>query len=373
MGEPGTARWTSALAVAAAGLYLILLCFGWVLNGPAGFDGILRPQPHEVAVGHPFTAREVEAGSPADRAGVRAGDEVVAVDGNPFVFDIHQTYHNQRAGTEASLRVMSPGEPSRLLSFTLESRLASPGIVLNLALASLLGIAIIAVGSCVAFVRPESLPARLLLAFAFALAISTPSDLWHWTQRAAGSATLLDQASGVISLVGAAALLHLFLVFPAPGKLHARFGRAIPVLYVVALLAVPLGFLVDGSDGAFVLSSIVLALLLVGALLALELSYRSPATPLARAQLGWIRWGLAVGVIVTIGAGIARLVMPAAVPAVVSALVSLAWLVFPISIALAVLRYRLFEVDRVVRASITWGLLAALLLAGYFAIVVILG
>jgi DNA-binding CsgD family transcriptional regulator len=365
-------RLARGLAIGASVVYLALLCVGWVMNAPAGFDGILRPQPHEVPGGAGFTVLEVEPGSPADAAGVRPGDRVTAVDGNPFLFDIHQTFHNRRASTEGSLRVVTPGQDQRVAQLTLQSRLASPSIVLNLTLASLLGIMIMAVGACVAFVRPDSAAARLLLAFALALACSTLSDMWHWTQRTAASASALDQVAGTVGLLGAAALLHLFLIFPAPGALYARFRRAIPLLYVAALAPLVLAIVAGGGAAALV-SMLLLAVLLLSALLSLELSYRNPATPLARAQLGWVRWGLAVGVATNVASGIARLLTPEGVPAVVSAVVSLAWLVFPVSIALAVLRYRLFEVDRVMRASITWGLLAALLLGGYLVVVIVLG
>ncbi len=106
------------------------------------------------------------------------------------------------------------------------------------------------------------------------------------------------------------------------------------------------------SAWAPVVGMVVLVGLLCGALFALESSYRRPSTPLARAQLGWIRWGLAVGAGTTLLARLAMLVVPDLVPALMSTLVSAAWLVFPISLGFAVLRYRLFEVDRVVRASI---------------------
>ncbi len=361
------------VAVGTVAVYLLLLAAGWIANVSAGFDGILRPQPHELASGRPFTVLEVEPGSPADLAQIHAGDQIVAVDGNPFVYDIHQTYHNRSAGTAGSLRVVSPDESTRLVPLTLESRLGSPRTVVNLALASLLGIAIMAVGACVLFVRPDSLPARLLLAFAGALAVSTPSDLWHWTQRTASSATLLDQVSGLVALIGAVALLHFFLVFPAPGALFARFGALIRPLYVAALLVIPLGTVLGGAGVSSIASGLLLAVLLIGTLVALELSYRNPVTPLARAQLEWVRLGLAAGVVMTLAERLARALAPESVPAVVSAAVSLAWLVFPVSVALAVLRYRLFEVDRVVRASITWGLLAAILLGSYLALVLLLG
>ena len=167
--------------------------------------------------------------------------------------------------------------------------------------------------------------------------------------------------------------MHLFLVFPSPRSRFASARRALPALYLVAFLPLALGVASSSFPVASAASTLVLASLLMVALFALEWSYRRPATPLARAQLGWVRWGLAVGVAATVVSRLARLLVPEAVPAVVSSVVNLAWLVFPISIALAVLRYRLFDVDRVVRTTIIWGVLVGLLVAAYLVLVVILG
>ncbi|HEY3058747.1 MAG TPA: LuxR C-terminal-related transcriptional regulator [Chloroflexota bacterium] len=362
-------RLVRGLAVASALSFVGLLALGWALNAGAGFDGVLRPKPHEVD--GVFQVLEVEPGSPAASAGIQRGDRVVAIDGNPFVFDSHQAFHNRRAGAAGSLS-LSSGEPRRVM-FTLESRLNSPVLVLDMAIASLLGIAIVGVGAVVAFVRPRAVVARLLLAFAFGLAISTTQDIWHWTQRTAASASALDTFGVAVMLLGTAALLHLFLIFPAPGRLHRRVKRAVPLLYIVALVPLVLSRVTDSPGVSAVLSTFLLAGLLPGALVALELNYRRPTTPLARAQLGWVRWGLAVGVVATVPHALARLVVPDELPAATSTLVAGAWLVFPISLAMAILRYRLFEVERVVRASIIWGLLATILLAMYAVLVVVLG
>lgn len=362
-------QWMRRLAVASALGYLGVLVLGWFLNAGAGFDGVLRPQPHEIESA--FVVLEVEPGSPADAAGIKPGDRVQSVDGNPLVMDIHQAYHNRRVGAPASLTIGA--DQPRVVSFNLESRLASPAIVLGMAVASAMGIAIVAVGAVVAFVRPAATAARLLLGFALALAISTTEDVWHWTQRTAAAAVVLDSLEVTALLVGAVALVHLFLTFPAPSHLYARVRRALPTMYAVAVVPLVLSRVIQGSDVGPILGTVLLACLLPGALIALELSYRRPATPLARAQLGWIRWGLGVGVLATVLHRLATLLVPEAVPAVMGTIVAGAWLIFPVSLAMAILRYRLFEVERVVRASIIWGLLAAVLLASYLLLVVVVG
>jgi DNA-binding CsgD family transcriptional regulator len=369
----GGPRLVRVLAVAAVVCYVTLLAIGWSFNARAGYDGILRPAPHDIGSGSGFTVLEVEPGGPADRAGVRRGDVVVAVDGNPAVFDMHQTYHNRRAGAPGMLRFSSDGRPPAVASFALQSRLASPSLLLGLVFSSALGMAIVAVGACVAFVRPDTPAAGLLLVFALALAIYANSDVWHWTTRSAAGADLLDELAATAMLLGAAALLHLFLIFPAPGRLYGRVRRFVPGLYVAALVPLAITLLPGGSGAAWGLSVLLLVACLLAAVLALELSFRRPTTPLARAQLAWIRWGLGVGVGATVLHGVAALLVPEAVPAITSTLVAAAWLVFPISLALAVLRFRLFEVDRIVRATIIWGLLAAVLLAGYLVLVAIVG
>lgn len=366
--------WTTYLVPRASAIaivlgYLLLLASGWVLNAPVGYDGVLRPEPHELTGGRGFTVLEVEPGSPADRAGVAAGDFVTAVDGNPFVFDVHQTYHNRGAGKPGTLR-LGTGPTSTVVSFTLESRLNSPGIVLGLVLASLLGIATVAIGAGVALVRPGHLAAWLLLGFAVALAITRTDRLWHWTQQQAAHAVALDWLTSGTFVLGTAALLHLLLIFPAPGRLHAKLRGRIWLFYAAAFAPsafLPIPHLADWS---WAVATVVSVCLLITALFALEFSYRHPTTPLARAQLGWIRWGLGVGIGATVLYKLAFLAVPTAIPAVANTLVDVAWLAFPVSLAFAVLRYRLFEVPRIIRASITLGILAAIVLAAYLALVV---
>src|SRR5262249_26313908 len=102
-------------------------------------------------------------------------------------------------------------------------------------------------------------------------------------------------------------------------------------------------------------------------------AYRRPATPLVRAQLKWVFWAL----IALLAAVLLFLVLPflatGGSPTLSFAAVTAAWALTPLAIAFAVLRYRLFEVDLVLRATLLYPLLAVLLVGGYLAISFLLG
>src|SRR5262249_8170758 len=102
-------------------------------------------------------------------------------------------------------------------------------------------------------------------------------------------------------------------------------------------------------------------------------AYRHPASPLARAQLKWVFWAL----MALLSAVLLFLVLPflasGGIPPLSFAAVSAAWVLTPLAIAFAVLRYRLFEVELVLRATLLYPLLAVLLVGGYLAISFLLG
>ena len=65
---------------------------------------------------------------------------------------------------------------------------------------------------------------------------------------------LLDWLTGAIFTLGAAALLHLFLIFPAPGPIYFRVRRGIWLVYLLALAPLPLGTVTQYSGPPVVLS-----------------------------------------------------------------------------------------------------------------------
>jgi hypothetical protein len=102
-------------------------------------------------------------------------------------------------------------------------------------------------------------------------------------------------------------------------------------------------------------------------------AYRRPTTPLARAQLRWIVWAFVLLVVTLLASVVAPLIAFGQYPFVSVGLVTLVWCAFPLSIALAVLHYRLFDVDAVLRATVVYGVLGAVLVVAYVALAFVLG
>jgi hypothetical protein len=210
-------------------------------------------------------------------------------------------------------------------------------------------------------IRPGSLPgARYLVGFAvlsftliwvscagFVLLLtptgSLPSPRWRWWARLAGAAP-------VVGVLAAAVQPD-----PLAPDWHGN-PLAVPALY--RLLVVP-------GVAAIV---VVLASVLVGAV-SLLLRFRR-ARGVERQQLRWLTLAAALAgslLLVTVVAGGLGL------DPVVLASISLCVALLPLATAAAILRYRLYDLDRVISRTVAYGLLTVLLGSGYAAVVLGLG
>jgi hypothetical protein len=174
---------------------------------------------------------------------------------------------------------------------------------------------------------------------------SLPSSRWRWWAR-------VTAAAAVILLAGLAVasgpLDPRYQVLGGPFDLRGQGG----MLLVVNQLAL-----------AFTTLAVV-----VGAG-SLVVRFRR-ATGVEGQQLRWVAWaaGLAVlGAVVALG-GLAVGATP-----VVTWAISACFAVLPVAIGAAILRYRLYDLDRIVSRTLAWGLLSAVLGLGYAAVVLGLG
>jgi hypothetical protein len=172
-----------------------------------------------------------------------------------------------------------------------------------------------------------------------------PSPRWRWWAWTAAT--------------GAGLWLLGSVVDPAP--LRPEYPDIANPLGVPAL-SVPLNVL-------FMTALVVLVSLIVGAV-SLLLRYRR-ARGVERLQLRWLLWGAAV-------ASLALLVAMASLAlfddfAVLNVALGVCAAMFPLATGAAILRYRLYDLDRIISRTLAYGLLTLLLGAGYAAVVLGLG
>jgi hypothetical protein len=181
----------------------------------------------------------------------------------------------------------------------------------------------------------------------------------------------------VMGWVGAAAFVVLF---PRPWPPLTRHRRLLLVIYAtpVGLLAACSLVALAGASrtqwvGRFIAAGTVIALATLGMSIVLGIvRFRHTTDPIGRQQLKW----LAGGGLVSAGLALALWLVPELVLG--KDLLPAEWVGFsglPLlaGLTVAVLRYRLFDVDRVISRTLAYGLLTVLLGGGYAAVALGLG
>ena len=174
---------------------------------------------------------------------------------------------------------------------------------------------------------------------------SLPSPRWRWWAR-------VTAAAAIILLVGLAVasgpLDPQYQLLGGPFDLRGQGG----LLLVVNQLAL-----------AFTTLAVV-----VGAA-SLVVRFRR-AGGVERQQLRWVAWAAALAVL---GAVVALGGVAVGATAVVTWTISACFAVLPVSIGAAILRYRLYDLDRIISRTLAYGLLTLLLGGGYAVVVLGLG
>lgn len=187
---------------------------------------------------------------------------------------------------------------------------------------------------------------------------------------------------GYLATVG----VLLPLLFPTGRPVGERWGWiAWGCLFALALLAIPYGIelatyggeltmaglesnSVGGSDVVALLTATAFSLLLVlvlGAFASLVVRFRR-STRIERLQLKWFLF--AVSILIAAWMVEFTVAGPAALVLVVAGTAAI-----PVAIVVAVLRYRLFDIDRIVSRTVSWALVSAVLAGIYVGGVIGLG
>jgi serine phosphatase RsbU (regulator of sigma subunit) len=399
-----------------AGLFLVLTIGVFVtigLQGTAGAAFVNAPTA-------PTRIINVLTGSAADRAGFRPGDIVLSVDGlpTPNYQSLKNVVWPHRPGETLRYDMLRPGATPGTDSLysadiTLQSVLFAGNTALEpLALAAV-GLLITVVAATVTLLRPDLLAARLLLLASAGFAFSLNLMVWrlHATDPEADSQMWLLRVLGVLSVLGPAALLHLFLVFPRRNPMLVRLDSLGPrtlrigtlsLLLLVYALPIAISILqretyrrlgvlygpiqagdlplmrpLPGQQDWVAAIVFVVVALLGGAVLALLYTYFRTESRGVRAQVRWILGALAVLLVSEVwGRGLPvaqnylaqRVVEAPAVP--LPELI--AWVALPAAVGAAVVRNQLFDIRLVLRATLLYAPLTLVLVAAYLGLVFVL-
>ncbi|HSP96061.1 MAG TPA: ATP-binding protein [Candidatus Dormibacteraeota bacterium] len=298
---------------------------------------------------------------PGSQAGVPLRSVLVAVDGQPLV-------------SAAQLRTALRAPPlGAVITYTFEhdgrrSDVAVPltalgwGDMLPVALPYLLnGLAFFATGLVVFYFRPR-LPAAyaglalgMVLGGTLVLALDTLSSSW------------VPRLYFLLESLVPSALLHFALCFPEPTKVVRRHPSLVWFAYLPGVLLAGLqnAFLAGAPARHLAVNSWVYAGMGIGGfavIASLVHTYRTSASPVARQRARIVAGGVVFAALVP---SLGLLAVTVAGMDIPINFLSPFWLLYPLSIAYAIARHNLFEVDRYLRLGVVYAALTVLVFLTY--------
>jgi hypothetical protein len=174
-----------------------------------------------------------------------------------------------------------------------------------------------------------------------------PSRRWRWWAGAAAAAAVVFVAASVVD----------------PVPMYPEYPEIGSPLGVQAMAEPPLDALLPAAGVVVLVALVVAAGSLVG-------RFRR-ARGVERQQLRWLAWGAALAA-VALMVGIGDLALRGDTP-LFQASVGVCLALLPLATGAAILRYRLYDLDRIISRTLAYGLLTVLLGLGYTAVVLGLG
>ena len=327
--------------------------------------------PHYDARTYSLSVDDVTEGSPAQQAGLRAGDRITAVNGRALGTEIgfDDSYVRGHPGDVVALTIERPGEPEPLILHAvfrakrLPSR-AGEGLARSSALQviGLFPIPFLLVGFAVLFLRLEE-PTAWLLALLFCAFVGAP-DLVVPT---GASPALVEFALAfrAIFLGMLGPLFYLFFaVFPAQSLLDRRFPwlRWLALTFGVCI-ALPglrgghpsfprLAVQALGTPNAdLILSSVLYVLFALGILSLAQNSFMATVPSEARRKSRVILWGTIAGVLPIVLERFAEDFAGYRPSFWFDTALVLVLSLYPLSFAYAVVKHRVMEIPALLRRS----------------------
>lgn len=325
---------------------------------------------------HDITAKRLTAAGPAARAGLRQGDVLLRINGVPVenALQVPQILVGIRAWNKALYAVRRGS-----IEFTAPLIVGEVPWDRALSYQYIVGAAYLSIGLFVYFRRGSANKAQHFYIFCL---VSFVFSCFHYT----GKLNNFDEAMYFLNfaagLFAPTIFLHFCLTFPEPGKGMSPLHAAALYIPATLLLAILIG--VSSGSLRFVAPLVevrewldriwlpaLTSLYLIGGIV-LNLEYHRADDPIVRQQLKWLRNGAFAGILpfallyvlpYTLGS------VPT--PAMKMAVLSLP--LIPLTLAYAIVRYRLMDVDILFRRGYAYTLATVCVLAGFYGIVFSLG
>lgn len=230
--------------------------------------------------------------------------------------------------------------------------------------------------------RPRERAAQLLLLFGFSF---FNENFISWDVVPPGVADLFSTATYwpklilgnmLWSIIIVPLLVHLFLTFPIEKSIFRRYPRLTLFLLYGFFAAASAGFVIWNISGHYLSGTTFISVLTAPSVLliasSLVHSFITVKDPVARMQVRWVALGGLVGIVGPITFWTLAGGLSSTSPLWQGLLFLVMSLAFPLSLGVAILRYRLWDIDLIIRRTLQYTLLTGLLALVYFLSVVLL-
>ena len=181
--------------------------------------------------------------------------------------------------------------------------------------------------------------------------------------------TVAPHVSSLFDSINLTILVLIFFLFPT-GRFEPRWTRwfiylllGVSIVIVVVPRFTAPAPLIDIYNYLFV--SILLSLVI-----AQVYRYRRVSTPTQRQQTKWVVYSLVVSITAVVGLLVIFQPQPGSLLSVLDIIANVLLTLIPIAFAIAILRYRLWDIDILINRTLVYGTLTAILALVYFGLVI---